>query len=41
VVESIVSAAHTGNLGDGKIWTIDIHEAVRVRTREWGAAAIT
>ncbi|HAG60694.1 MAG TPA: P-II family nitrogen regulator [Arthrobacter bacterium] len=40
-VESIVSAAHTGNLGDGKIWTIDIHEAVRVRTREWGAAAIT
>ena len=34
VVEAIRNAAHTGKIGDGKIFVIDIEAAVRVRTGE-------
>lgn len=39
-VEAIQSAAHTGRIGDGKIfvWTVD--EIIRIRTGETGAEAI-
>ncbi|MEZ2389368.1 P-II family nitrogen regulator [bacterium RCC_150] len=40
VVEAIISGASTGQPGDGKIWTVDVAEAVRVRTGERGANAI-
>ena len=39
-VEAIQSAAHTGRIGDGKIFVSDIIEVVRIRTGETGPAAI-
>ena len=40
VIETIVSAARTGKIGDGKVWVQDVEEVVRVRTGERGAEAI-
>jgi len=34
VVESICSAAHTGKIGDGKIFVSDLQQVVRIRTGE-------
>ena len=39
-VEAIQSAAHTGRIGDGKIFVSAIEEAIRIRTGEAGAEAI-
>ena len=36
----IVKAAHTGSIGDGKVWTTPVDQVVRVRTGERGSAAI-
>ena len=33
-VEAIREAAHTGNIGDGKIFVIDLEQALRIRTEE-------
>ena len=40
VLESIVSAARTGKIGDGKIFVIPLEEAIRIRTGERGEEAI-
>jgi nitrogen regulatory protein P-II 1 len=40
VVETIMEAARTGNIGDGKIFVSPIEEAIRIRTRERGEEAI-
>ena len=40
LVDVIVSSSNTGRAGDGKVWTVDVYETVRVRTGERGAAAI-
>ena len=40
VIDAVVNAAQTGNIGDGKVWVIPVDEVVRVRTGEKGAAAI-
>jgi nitrogen regulatory protein P-II 2 len=40
VVEAIVKSAHTGKIGDGKIFVLDIERAVRIRTGELDAAAL-
>ncbi|EDP64848.1 nitrogen regulatory protein P-II 2 [alpha proteobacterium BAL199] len=40
VVETIAHAAQTGRIGDGKIFVLDVLEAVRIRTGETGSAAI-
>jgi phenylalanyl-tRNA synthetase alpha chain len=40
IVKVIVAAASTGSIGDGKIWTTNVEEVVRVRTGENGEAAI-
>ena len=40
VIETIVTAARTGKIGDGKVWVQDVEEVVRVRTGECGPAAI-
>jgi nitrogen regulatory protein P-II 2 len=34
VIEAITKAAHTGKIGDGKIFVMDITRAVRIRTGE-------
>lgn len=39
-VETIVRAAKTGKIGDGKVFVLPIEEAVRIRTEERGEAAI-
>jgi len=40
LVDTICDAAHTGRIGDGKIFVIPITNAIRVRTRERGDAAL-
>ena len=40
VIEAITSAAHTGKIGDGKIFVASIDQVVRIRTGETGADAI-
>jgi nitrogen regulatory protein P-II 2 len=40
VIEAITKAAHTGKIGDGKIFVLDIERAVRIRTGETDAAAL-
>lgn len=35
-MEAIVKAAHTGKIGDGKIFVLPIEQAIRIRTGETG-----
>ena len=39
-VEAIVQGGRTGNIGDGKIFVLDLDECFRIRTGETGSAAI-
>jgi nitrogen regulatory protein P-II 1 len=39
-VETIVEAARTGKIGDGKVFVVPIEEAIRIRTEERGESAI-
>ena len=39
-VEAIMQAAHTGRIGDGKIFITSVEDAIRVRTGERGKEAI-
>jgi len=39
-VEAIQQAAHTGRIGDGKIFVTDVQEVIRIRTGERGSDAI-
>ena len=40
VVDSIVRAARTGKIGDGKVWVSPVETIVRVRTGERGLDAL-
>jgi nitrogen regulatory protein P-II 1 len=40
VVDAIVEAARTGQIGDGKVWTTTVDELVRIRTGERGSEAL-
>ncbi len=40
VIEAIVEAARTGNIGDGKIFVTSIENVVRIRTGETGPEAL-
>jgi nitrogen regulatory protein P-II 2 len=40
VVEAITNVARTGKIGDGKIFVIDLEQAVRIRTGETGVEAV-
>jgi nitrogen regulatory protein PII len=40
VVDTITSAAATGQIGDGKIWVTEVERLVRIRTGEEGSAAV-
>ncbi len=39
-VEAIVRGAKTGQIGDGKIFVIDLSQCIRIRTGETGGVAI-
>lgn len=40
VVSTIVDAANTGRIGDGKVWVVPVDTVVRVRTGEKGSEAL-
>ncbi|MCO7194586.1 P-II family nitrogen regulator [Pseudonocardia sp. McavD-2-B] len=40
VVQAVVDAAHTGRIGDGKVWVVPVENVVRVRTGERGSDAL-
>lgn len=39
-VEAILNAAHTGRIGDGKVFVVEVSKAVRIRTGETDADAL-
>ncbi|MGM0542046.1 MAG: P-II family nitrogen regulator [Pseudomonadota bacterium] len=39
-IESIINAAQTGKIGDGKIFVTNIEQTIRIRTSETGREAI-
>ena len=39
-IDAIIKGARTGNIGDGKIFVLDLPECIRIRTGETGKAAI-
>ena len=39
-INAIIKGAQTGEVGDGKIFVLDLAECVRIRTEERGKAAI-
>jgi nitrogen regulatory protein PII len=41
VVDTIVKAAHTGKIGDGKVFVLPVSRAVRIRTGEENEDALT
>ena len=40
VVDVIAKAAQTGEIGDGKVWSVPVDDVVRVRTGERGVEAL-
>jgi len=40
VINTIVQAAQTGQVGDGKIFVSDLSDVIRIRTAETGASAL-
>ncbi|XBH22477.1 P-II family nitrogen regulator [Jonesiaceae bacterium BS-20] len=40
VTAAIVAAAYTGNVGDGKVWSMPVGNVTRVRTGEQGPVAL-
>lgn len=40
IIETITKTAHTGKIGDGKIFVLDVSQAVRVRTGETNEDAL-
>jgi nitrogen regulatory protein P-II 1 len=40
VVDVVVTAASTGSIGDGKVWSTPVEDVIRVRTGERGAEAL-
>jgi len=41
VVEAILSSARTGKIGDGKVFVTEVEQAIRIRTDEQGAEAVS
>ncbi len=41
VVDAIVKSANTGKIGDGKVFVSPVEEAIRIRTGERGAEAVS
>lgn len=40
IIDAIMTAAHTGRIGDGKIFILPVDDVVRIRTGEHGKEAI-
>ena len=40
VMETIRSSAHSGKIGDGKVWIVDVDRVMRIRTGEMGSEAL-
>lgn len=40
ILDTIMKAAQTGQIGDGKVFITDLSEAIRIRTGETGEAAL-
>jgi len=40
VTEAVCNVARTGKAGDGKVWVLELEQALRVRTGETGSDAI-
>ena len=40
VIEAISNAANTGKIGDGKIFVLNVEQAIRIRTGESGSEAL-
>jgi nitrogen regulatory protein P-II 1 len=40
VIDAIVKAAHTGKIGDGKIFVTNIEQVIRIRTGETDESAV-
>ena len=40
VANVIVAAAHTGKIGDGKVWISEVDRVIRIRTGEMGDDAL-
>ena len=40
VIDAITKAANTGKIGDGKIFVVNLEQAIRIRTGETGTDAI-
>ena len=40
VIRTVMSAARTGNIGDGKIFIYDVAEAIRIRNDDRGETAL-
>lgn len=40
VIEAVLKAAQTGKIGDGKIFVMDVEQAIRIRTGEEGNDAV-
>lgn len=39
-IDAIIAGAKTGEIGDGKIFVVDLAECIRIRTGELGMAAV-
>jgi nitrogen regulatory protein P-II 1 len=39
-MDAIIKAAHTGKIGDGKIFVSAVEQVVRIRTGETGESAV-
>jgi nitrogen regulatory protein P-II 1 len=39
-IDAVVKGARTGQIGDGKIFVLDLNQCIRIRTGERGSAAI-
>jgi nitrogen regulatory protein P-II 1 len=40
IVDTIIAAARTGKIGDGKVWVLPVEQVHRIRTGEMGPDAI-
>ena len=40
VVEAVLDSAHTGKIGDGKVFILPVQDAIRIRTGERGGTAL-
>ena len=39
-IDAVIKAAHTGKIGDGKIFVSSVEQVIRIRTGETGEAAV-